>query len=568
MHLQHINLTDLHPAPLNVRKQGAKDIADLLPSIRAMGLLQPLLVRPNSEGFEIVAGQRRYHALTALAEEGIADPVPCLIMEAGDDAAAIEASLAENVARLPMDEIDQYKAFAALAKDGTDPDEIAARFGVTARLVTQRLAIANLIGPVLTAYRKGEIDPGTLRTLTLATKAQQKTWLALLCSDDQYAPVGRALKHWLFGGATIPVGNALFDVDASGLATIGDLFGEDSYFADSEAFWPLQSAAVAELAEQHHAKGWNTVVIHEPGQHWQSWNYAEVAKKDGGEVHIVIASDGEVAVHAGVLDHDTLRKRQRAEASGETAPARPEITKAMQRYLDLHRHAAVRAELLSHPGMALRLAVAQIIAGSELWVVEADQQKAPTEAIGDSLATNKAEASFAEERTAIRQLLGIDGENAANIVPGKHDWQVSRDLHAIFAKLVTLEDADVTRILTFVVAETLAAGTPMVDALGVRMGTNMADHWTPDETFFDLLREKEAVGAMLREVGGKQVADANATATAKVQKGIIQDYLASTRKGGKDSWQPRYMAFPMTAYTKRGGIPAIDNWKAVKTHHA
>ena len=127
MNLQQISLDQLKTTSVNVRKKGGKDIADLLPSIRSLGLLQPLLVRPNCEGFEIVAGQRRYHALCTLAAEtdGIAEPVPCIVMEDGEDARAIEASLAENLARLPMDEIDQYRAFAALVKQGLDAEEIA-----------------------------------------------------------------------------------------------------------------------------------------------------------------------------------------------------------------------------------------------------------------------------------------------------------------------------------------------------------------------------------------------------------------------------------------------------------
>ena len=68
MELQHIDLTDLKTTHINVRKKGAKEIADLVPSIQSLGLLQPLLMRPNCEGYEIVAGQRRYHALLKLAE--------------------------------------------------------------------------------------------------------------------------------------------------------------------------------------------------------------------------------------------------------------------------------------------------------------------------------------------------------------------------------------------------------------------------------------------------------------------------------------------------------------------
>ena len=96
----------------------------------------------------------------------------------------------------------------------------------------------------------------------------------------------------------------------------------------------------------------------------------------------------------------------------------------------------------------------------------------------------------------------------------------------------------------------------------------MAESWQVDETFLDLARDKEAINAMLKHIGGKRVADGNISATAKVQKKIIADYLDGTRQPHKKDWQPRYMDFPMRAYTKRGGIEAVDNWKAVKKHFA
>lgn len=180
MNLQHISLNQLQPSPLNVRKTGGKDVGDLTASIRSLGLLQPILVRETEQGFDIVAGQRRHAALVALAaESGDSDPVPCIVMDGSDDALAIEASLAENIARLPMDEIDQYKAFAALRKEGLPSAGIAARFAVTERLVEQRLAIAGIITPVLSAFRRGDIGSDTLRILTMATPRQQKAWWTL-----------------------------------------------------------------------------------------------------------------------------------------------------------------------------------------------------------------------------------------------------------------------------------------------------------------------------------------------------------------------------------------------------
>ncbi len=253
MTLQHIELNELTVSTLNVRKFGAKDCADLVTSIRAMGLLQPLLVRPVEDEFEVIAGQRRLHALQILAEEGEIDPVPCMVMSEGDDAVAIEASLAENLERLPMDEVDQCKAFAKLVKEGRDADEIAATFGITPRMVSQRLALGRLYTPILTAFRKEQIHARDIRTLTMASLKQQKAWWALVKDDEAYAPTGQRLKDWLFGGAHIPTGNALFDVEASGLAVVSDLFGEDAYFAEAEGFWTAQSAAVAEAIERYKA---------------------------------------------------------------------------------------------------------------------------------------------------------------------------------------------------------------------------------------------------------------------------------------------------------------------------
>ena len=568
MELQHIKIENLKTTTLNVRKKGAKDIADLVPSIRSLGVIQPLLVRPNCEGYEIVAGQRRYHALVKLSEESEIEPVPCIIMEEGDDALAIEASLTENIARLPMDEIDQYKAFSALVKEGKTVEEIASQFGITERLVQQRLAIANLISPILTLYRNEDIHGETVRILTMATKRQQKAWLVLFKSKDEYAPQGHALKSWLFGGADIPVASALFDVNDYKGNIVSDLFGEDSYFGDANTFWELQNTAIADAKERYEANGWSEVIILDVGAYFYSYDFSKTTKAKGGKVYVQIASDGEVVFHEGYI---TRKQAQRLEkvANGETVedkPERPELTKVMQNYLGLHRHSAVRTELLNHGGIALRLALAQMIAGSDLWTVQADPQKANTEAIAESLATNKAEDKFSDERATVRRYLGMEDIADDTLVYRKDDWDKSHDIHAIFAKLIGLSDEEVTSILTFVVAETLPCGSAMVEALGNLLSVDMADHWNPDQVFLDLLRDKEAINAMLKHIGGKRVADGNISATAKVQKKIIADYLDGTREGGKQNWQPRYMDFPFGAYTKREGIEAATTWKRIKKH--
>jgi len=578
MELKHIRLTNLKPAKTNVRKKGAKEIDDLVPSIQSLGIIQPLLVRPNGSDttFEIIAGQRRFHALSKIAETETIDAVPCLVMDEGDDAQAVEASLAENIARLPMDEIDQYKAFAALIKQDKSVDDIAAMFGVTERLVKQRLAIANLITPILNAYRKGDIRAETLRILTMATKQQQKEWFALSQSDEGYPPTGRALKAWLFGGAEIATDNALFDVADYTGNIVSDLFGEKSYFDDIEQFWTLQNTAIAKLRADYLEAGWTEVIVQEIGERWYSWEMTKRPKSKGGTVFLEIGHDGPVAIHEGYLTSAEAKKLDKAasEGEGQSAPKhKPELSKPAQNYLDLHRHSAVRTDLLNHQGLALRFAVAQIIAGSDLWKVKADPQKASKPEIAESLATNKAETAFEAEREAIRVLLGIKklsdtgSEDHDTIVPRASDWCILRDGHAVLAKLIMLDDADVMRIMSFVAAECLPCGSTWIEALGQSMQTDMSTYWSPDQTFLDLVKDKNTLNLLVDQVAGKATADAHVTSTGKVQRNVLAACIKGERKAKENAWDLPYMQFPMKDYTDQYGVAAIDNWLEVKDRY-
>ena len=104
---------------------------------------------------------------------------------------------------------------------------------------------------------------------------------------------------------------------------------------------------------------------------------------------------------------------ERAKAKGEDAkedkaPAKPELTKAAIRYLDLHRQNAVRVELLKAPQLALRLIAASVIGREGLWDVRPENQNANgNKAIAASIEGSKARAAFDAERKAVRELLGL-----------------------------------------------------------------------------------------------------------------------------------------------------------------
>ena len=545
MTLEFIDLENLTVSPLNVRKYGAKDCADLVNSIRALGLLQPLLVLKTETGYDVVAGQRRLNACRSIAGEHDIEPLPCLVMTAQDDASAIEASLAENIERLPMDEVDQYKAFAKLVKEGRSPEDIAQSFGITARMVAQRLALGRLHGPILTAYRKNELHARDVRSLTMASMSQQKAWWALVKDKAEYAPTGQRLKDWLFGGAHIPVSNALFDVEASDLTIVSDLFGEDSYFADCEAFWPLQNAAIAQEAERYRSKGWADVVVMDVGERFASWDHRKINKEEGGKVFISCTAQGAVEYHAGYLTFAEAKRLDSAKEGTVSAP-KPELTKAAQNYVDLHRHAALRADLSGQSTTALRLIAAHMMAGSSLWQVEAHPQSAAKPEIADSLAHNTAHQALEAERAAIKELLGLADKDG--LLESRAVYTPRPSITEIFAKLQSVEDTEVLRILTFLMVDSLSIHSPLIDTLGEELGTDVMAHWTPDATFIDLIRDKQVLNAMIGELAGETAAKEHVTATAKTQKAVLKAFLDGTRSPAQENWTPRYMAFPQGSY--------------------
>ncbi len=556
MQLAHIDLGRLCISALNMRN-GKKppEISDILPSIRARGVLVPLLVRPNGseDTFEIVAGRRRYFAAKTVAdEEGAVAPLPCAVMEPGDDAAALEASLIENIARLDPDEMTQYETFVRLTKEGRSIADIATTFGITERMVEQRLALDNLLPKIRDAYRAEDIDSESIRHLTLASKAQQKEWLALFTDPKQHAPRGYQLKQWLFGGQSISTKVALFPLDQYPGEIVTDLFGEDGYFADADLFWQKQNEAIAAKRDALIEAGWSAVVVLEAGQHFQVWEHEKTPKRKGGKVFIEVSLQGAVEIHEAYLSHQEARRRVKEERAGEGEGgaeskklSRPAMTKSMQNYLELHRHAVVQRELLTHQGTALRLLVAHAVASSGHWHVKPEPQEARSEAIAQSIAACPAQQSFAAERQAILALFERPDYHHTVATANGDGYRTA----AVFARLLTMNDAEVSRVAAFIMAETLAAGSELVEALGVHLKLDARQHWQPDDAFFDLVRERATVNAMLAEVAGKSAADANVSEKAKAQKQIIRDCLAGANGRVKvEGWLPGLMEFPFRLY--------------------
>lgn len=563
MHIDQIPLDRLSVSKANMRA-GKKppDVSDILPSIIKRGVISPLFVRPNCNPghFEIVAGKRRYFASLEAARQG-QDGVtlPCITLGDGDDAEALEVSMIENMLRQNPDQVTQWESYTRLVKEGRSVEDIAATFALTELQVKRILALGNLLPRIREAFRAEEIDAPTVRHLTLASKAQQKAWLALFEDADGYAPRGSQLKAWLFGGASIATSAALFDLAAFDGQIVKDLFGDEGYFADADKFWAAQSAEIERRKAAYLEDGWSAVEVFPAGVYFQTWEHEKTPKRKGGRVYIDVNGKGEVAFHEGYLTRKEARRQgaggcEGGEAAKPSPSVRPEITAAMTGYIDLHRHAAVRSALAANSGVALRVMVAHAICGSPLWGVRVQDQRSRNEAITESIETSIAEAGFDERRRAVLAVLDFDPDEAS--VTLGHEPR--NGVTGLFQRLLELPDAVVMEVLGVVMAETLASGTGLIETIGLHLGVKMADYWVADDAFYGLIRDREVLTAILSEVGGASVAQAHAAEKGKTIKGVIGDYLTGGNGRAKvEQWVPRWMAFPPSAYTQRGGVATV-----------
>jgi ParB family chromosome partitioning protein len=137
----------------------------LAESIRARGVLQPVLVRPLVGGrYELVAGERRWRA-AQLAE---LDAVPAMVRR-HDDSESLEVALIENMAREDLNPVEEARACAALVEElGLTREEVGARVGRSRVAVSNLIRLLDLPDEALALIEGGELTEGHGRALLLA----------------------------------------------------------------------------------------------------------------------------------------------------------------------------------------------------------------------------------------------------------------------------------------------------------------------------------------------------------------------------------------------------------------
>ena len=228
MNTQIVNATEYRDLPLSLLTESTTNprrifedaaLKELAESIRTQGVLSPLLVRPLTEqGFEIIAGARRYRA----AQMAEAATVPVRIKNM-TDAEVLEAQLVENLMRRdvhPMEEANGFRALLSLEEPKYSIEQISARTGKNPAYVAARLKLTELAPVVVETFYREEIGVGHALLLAKLQPEQQEQALAACFKEDWSAggqkpkrillPV-RSLQFWIESNILLILKDAPFD---------------------------------------------------------------------------------------------------------------------------------------------------------------------------------------------------------------------------------------------------------------------------------------------------------------------------------------------------------------------
>jgi ParB family chromosome partitioning protein len=161
--LARLPVDQIHPNAKQPRKRFDDEaVSGLAESIRAQGLIQPVVVRLRLEGgYELIAGERRWRAAR---EAGIAT-VPAVVREA-DDRETLLLGLVENVAREDLSPIEEGRGYSVLIDEfGLSLGEVAGRVGKSKPTVSNRIRLLELPDDVLELLNRNELSEGHARAL-------------------------------------------------------------------------------------------------------------------------------------------------------------------------------------------------------------------------------------------------------------------------------------------------------------------------------------------------------------------------------------------------------------------
>ena len=182
--LREIEVSAIRPNQYQPRERFDEELLNALTeSIREVGILQPILVRPMGEEFELIAGERRWRAARRLGLTRI----PALVRESSD-AAALEEALVENVHRSDLNALEEAAAYQQLIEDfSLTHEEVATRVGKSRTSVTNTLRLLQLPPTVQKLVRDGSLPMGHARALLATPDRALQERLAIVIAREGWS---------------------------------------------------------------------------------------------------------------------------------------------------------------------------------------------------------------------------------------------------------------------------------------------------------------------------------------------------------------------------------------------
>ena len=178
--IQQIDLSALAISEYQPRKTiDPEAVAELAASIADKGLLQPLVVRPVSSGFEIVAGERRFRA----AKQAGLTSVPAVVKTLSDQE-TLEIAIVENLQREDLSPVEEARAFKQLMTFELSQEEVAKAVGKSRSAIANTLRLLKLSSEALTALESGRISAGHARAVLAQPEGDREWALNEILSRD------------------------------------------------------------------------------------------------------------------------------------------------------------------------------------------------------------------------------------------------------------------------------------------------------------------------------------------------------------------------------------------------
>jgi ParB family chromosome partitioning protein len=180
--VSQIPVSKIHPNPSQPRTEfDPEALTELAESVSRNGIIQPIIVRPDADGYQLIAGERRWRAA---AQAGLAT-IPAIVRTA-TDSESLELALIENIQRQDLNPIEQAKAYKDLIERfALTQDDAAARLGKKRSSVANMLRLLDLPQDIQDAVSRGTLSMGHARALlALPSRDEERRLAARIQRED------------------------------------------------------------------------------------------------------------------------------------------------------------------------------------------------------------------------------------------------------------------------------------------------------------------------------------------------------------------------------------------------